>query len=61
MATRAAAANHPASELVDKAVAATALGRLPTEEDVANTVLFLASDLAGAITGALVPITAGAR
>jgi NAD(P)-dependent dehydrogenase (short-subunit alcohol dehydrogenase family) len=61
MAARAAAANHPASELVDKAIAATALGRLPTEQDVANTVLFLASDLAAAITGALVPITAGAR
>jgi NAD(P)-dependent dehydrogenase (short-subunit alcohol dehydrogenase family) len=61
MATRAAAAKHPVSELVDKAIAQTALGRLASEKDVANTVMFLASDLAAAITGALVPITAGAR
>jgi len=35
------------------------LGRIATERDVANAALFLASDLAGAITGHLLPVDAG--
>lgn len=60
VASRATAAQS-AAQILDNAVQATALGRLATEKDVANTVLFLASELASGITGALVPITAGAR
>ena len=37
----------------------TALGVLPTEEQVANTCLFLASDLAGAITGQCINVDCG--
>ena len=37
----------------------TALRRMVSEADVANTVLFLASDLSAGLTGALVPIDAG--
>jgi enoyl-[acyl-carrier-protein] reductase (NADH) len=32
---------------------------MATEEDVANTVLFLASDLAAAQTGQLIPVDCG--
>ncbi len=35
------------------------LGRIATERDIANAALFLASDLAGAITGHLLPVAAG--
>ena len=35
------------------------LGRIANERDVANAALFLASDLAGAITGHLLPVDAG--
>lgn len=38
----------------------TALGRLPLLSEVANTAAFLASDGAGAITGAVVNLTCGA-
>ena len=37
----------------------TALRRMVSEADVANTVLFLASDLSAGLTGTLVPIDAG--
>jgi 3-oxoacyl-[acyl-carrier protein] reductase len=37
----------------------TMLKRLPLLEDVANTALFLASDLAKSITGVTVDVTAG--
>ena len=37
----------------------TALGRMATEADVANTVLFLASDLSNAQTGIIVPVDCG--
>lgn len=37
----------------------TALGRLATSDDVANTALFLASDMAGGITGQIVNVDAG--
>jgi len=37
----------------------TLLGRLPTLAQVADTAAFLASDQAGAITGAVVDVTCG--
>jgi enoyl-[acyl-carrier-protein] reductase (NADH) len=36
-----------------------ALRRIATEDEVANAVLFLASDLASAITGAIIDVNAG--
>ena len=39
--------------------AETALGRIATEAEVAATAVFLASDMASAITGQLIPIDAG--
>lgn len=46
-------------ELVGKYTAAIPLGRLGGPEDVAAAVSFLASDSAGYITGALVPVDGG--
>jgi enoyl-[acyl-carrier-protein] reductase (NADH) len=37
----------------------TPLGRIATEREVAKAALFLASDLASAITGHLLPVDAG--
>jgi NAD(P)-dependent dehydrogenase (short-subunit alcohol dehydrogenase family) len=37
----------------------TALGRLPTADEVAGAVVFLASPLASGITGAHLPVTCG--
>ena len=42
-------------------VAQTPLGRLEEPEDVAKTVLFLASDLSGFITGEAINVTGGVR
>jgi 3-oxoacyl-[acyl-carrier protein] reductase len=39
----------------------TVLGRLPTLEEVANAAVFVASDRAGAITGAIVNLTCGSN
>jgi NAD(P)-dependent dehydrogenase (short-subunit alcohol dehydrogenase family) len=61
VAVRAAAAGRTSAELLQKYIDATALGRIATEREVASTVLFLASDLASAITGIIVSIDAGAR
>ncbi|MDO9407367.1 SDR family NAD(P)-dependent oxidoreductase [Patulibacter sp.] len=48
---------------VDEAVAAagrgTALGRIATQAEVADAILFLASDLAGGISGHLLPVDGG--
>jgi len=41
------------------AAAGTSLGRIATVDDVANAALFLASDLAGGITGHLLPVDGG--
>ena len=38
---------------------AAALGRMVTEQDVANAALFLASDLSAGMTGVLVPSMPG--
>jgi len=61
VAARAAAVNETPADILQRFIDATALGRMATESDVANAVLFLASDLAAAITGTLMPIDAGAR
>ncbi|MGL4404321.1 MAG: SDR family NAD(P)-dependent oxidoreductase, partial [Notoacmeibacter sp.] len=45
---------------VDQLKGLTALGRLPSSDDVADTVCFLASDKASAITGAMLPVDCGA-
>ena len=37
----------------------TALGRMPTEDDVANTALYLSSNLSSSITGQIIPICSG--
>jgi len=37
----------------------TALGHLPTLEEVANAAVFVASDRASAVTGAIVNLTCG--
>ena len=38
---------------------ASALGRTPSEDDIADACLFLASDLSGSITGQILPVDAG--
>jgi NAD(P)-dependent dehydrogenase (short-subunit alcohol dehydrogenase family) len=45
--------------LLDEVVKHYPLGRMVTPEDVANTVLFLASPLSGGITGASIPVDGG--
>jgi NAD(P)-dependent dehydrogenase (short-subunit alcohol dehydrogenase family) len=47
--------------VVDEYVAQTPLGRLEEPEDVAKSVLFLASDLSGFITGESLNVTGGVR
>lgn len=48
-------------QVVDDYIAQTPLGRLEEPEDVAKTVLFLASDLAGFVTGEALNVTGGVR
>ncbi len=56
---RAAEGGLPVEEALAQAAAGAALGRMATEEDVANAALFLASDLSAGITGALLPVDGG--
>jgi NAD(P)-dependent dehydrogenase (short-subunit alcohol dehydrogenase family) len=48
-------------EVANGYVALTPLGRLEEPEDVADTVVFLASDLARYVTGEALNVTGGAR
>lgn len=45
--------------IIDASTAETVLGRLATPEDIANTVLFLSSDLARHITGEVIKVDGG--
>ena len=56
---RAAQADASAKDMLRAMADETALGRLASEDDVARTCLFLASDLASGITGQFVPVDAG--
>lgn len=47
--------------VIDEYVSLTPMGRLEEPEDVAKTVLFLASDLAGFVTGEALNVTGGVR
>ena len=49
----------PPADFGDEHRRRSALSRLPTAADVAGAVVFLASPLAGAITGAQLPVTCG--
>lgn len=57
---RRAAEGGPAlTDAIKRHADETALGRMATEADVANTVLFLASDLSAAQTGVIIPVDSG--
>ncbi len=49
----------PAEELAREALADVPIGRLATPVEVANTILFLASDLAAYVSGATLPVLGG--
>jgi meso-butanediol dehydrogenase / (S,S)-butanediol dehydrogenase / diacetyl reductase len=53
--------NMSPQAVVDEYVTQTPMGRLEEPEDVAKSVLFLASDLAGFITGESLNVTGGVR
>lgn len=57
--TRAAAGGTPVAEVLAGFSAATPLGRMATAEDVAAAALYLASDLAAAVTGRVLPVDSG--
>jgi NAD(P)-dependent dehydrogenase (short-subunit alcohol dehydrogenase family) len=59
MARRAADGGLSADDALAAAAQETALGRIATAAEVAQTVLFLASDLASGITGQVIPVDAG--
>ena len=46
-------------QIYDAAAAASDLKRLPTEEEVASAILFMASDLSSGITGATLDVNCG--
>jgi NAD(P)-dependent dehydrogenase (short-subunit alcohol dehydrogenase family) len=47
----AATQSRPLADVVDEITAAIPLGRIPSAEEVAGSIVFLASDLAAAVTG----------
>ncbi|MCU7921272.1 MAG: SDR family oxidoreductase [Candidatus Thiodiazotropha sp. (ex Dulcina madagascariensis)] len=49
----------PTPELQQAVAESVPLGRLGTPMDIANTVMFLASPLAGYVTGAIIPVDGG--
>jgi len=49
----------PYEEILAEFTREMALRRIVTEDEVANAVLFLASDLASGITGAVLDVNAG--
>lgn len=49
----------PFEEILEEFTSEMALRRIVTEDEVANAILFLASDLASGITGALLDVNAG--
>lgn len=59
VATRAAADGSRPEDAFAAFAEETAIGRMATEDDVASTALFLASDLSAAQTGLLVPVDGG--
>lgn len=59
MAWRARSGGPQLDAALEAAAAMTSLGRIATSDDVAGTALFLASDLAGAITGQLLAVDGG--
>lgn len=56
---RATVGGPPEAEALNALAREVPLGRIATERDIANAALFLASDLASAITGHLLPVDAG--
>jgi enoyl-[acyl-carrier-protein] reductase (NADH) len=56
---RALSGGPPAEAALSALAAETALGRLATADEVAQVVLFLASDLSGGVSGELLPVDAG--
>lgn len=61
MAARAVRGEPAVDEALRIAAASTTLGRLVTVQEVANAVLFLASDLSSGITGHLLPVDGGVQ
>ena len=59
MASRTTTTGLDVDAALHRAGESTALGRVATESEVANAVLFLASDMASGITGHLLPVDAG--
>ncbi len=59
MASRSGRTGQSVDAALASAAGSTALGRLATVEEVANAVLFLASDLSSGITGQLLAVDAG--
>lgn len=52
-------AEHVPAEIIDRARERSALGRLGDPQDVASVILFLCSEAARHITGAVIPVDAG--
>src|SRR5580658_4620375 len=59
IARREAEGGMPAREALDRAAAATALGRIASVEEVADAALFLATAASSGVTGHLLPVDAG--